>query len=83
MGKNHRLLEDARVHLFAYLQFYLGRSTLCLDYLSLDEGIEKVVEFMDAYFISQENFDSLMLMSKFQVFCFITTGACDICGSIR
>ncbi|CAI9285490.1 unnamed protein product [Lactuca saligna] len=66
MGKNHKLLEDARVHLLTYLQFYLGRSTLCLDYLSLDEGIEKVVEFMDAYFISQENLDSLMLMSKFQ-----------------
>ncbi|CAH1451591.1 unnamed protein product [Lactuca virosa] len=56
------------------------RSTLCLDYLSLlhthmtdplktlpkDEGVEKVVEFMDAYSISQEDFESLMLMSKFQ-----------------
>ncbi|CAH1447338.1 unnamed protein product [Lactuca virosa] len=58
MGKNHRLLEDAHVHLLAYLQFNLGRSTPCLDYLSLvlkhmndpsktlpkDEGTEKVVE---------------------------------------
>ncbi|CAH1428459.1 unnamed protein product [Lactuca virosa] len=55
-------------------------STLCLDYLSLvlkhmtdplktlpkGEGFEKVVEFMDAYSISQEDFESLMLMSKFQ-----------------
>lgn len=32
-----------------------------------DESIEKVVEFMDAYFISQENFDSVMLMSRSQV----------------
>ncbi|CAH1427033.1 unnamed protein product [Lactuca virosa] len=31
-----------------------------------DEGVEKVVEFMDAYSISQEDFESLMLMSKFQ-----------------
>ncbi|KAL7605712.1 hypothetical protein Lser_V15G15520 [Lactuca serriola] len=80
MGKNYRLLEDAHVHLLASLQFNLGRSTLCLDYLSLllkhmtdplktlpkDEGVEKVVEFMDAYSISQEDFESLMLMSKFQ-----------------
>ncbi|CAI9278885.1 unnamed protein product [Lactuca saligna] len=80
MGKNYRLLEDAHVHLLASLQFNLGRSTLCLDYMSLllkhmtdplktlpkDEGVEKVVEFMDAYSISQEDFESLMLMSKFQ-----------------
>ncbi|CAH1428458.1 unnamed protein product [Lactuca virosa] len=59
---------------------YASWSTLCLDYLSLvlkhmtdplktlpkGEGFEKVVEFMDAYSISQEDFESLMLMSKFQ-----------------
>ncbi|KAI3764176.1 hypothetical protein L2E82_14179 [Cichorium intybus] len=80
MGKNYRLLEDAHVHLLASLQFNLGRSTLCLDYLSLllkhmtdplktlpkDEAVEKVVEFMDAYSISQEDFESLMVMAKFQ-----------------
>ncbi|GJW52567.1 hypothetical protein Tco_0096652 [Tanacetum coccineum] len=31
-----------------------------------DEAVEKVVEFMDSYFISQENLDSMMAMSKFQ-----------------
>lgn len=80
MGKNYRLLEDAHVHLISSLQFNLGRSTLCLDYLSLllkhmtdplktlpkDEAVEKVVEFMDAYSISQEDFESLMVMAKFQ-----------------
>ncbi|XP_076912705.1 replication factor C subunit 1-like [Bidens hawaiensis] len=82
MGKNYRLLEDAHVHLLSSLQFNLGRSTLCLEYLSLllkhmtdplklntltkDEAVEKVVEFMDEYSISQEDFESLMAMSKFQ-----------------
>lgn len=80
MGKNYRLLEDVHVHLLASAQFNSGRSTLCLDYLSLilkqmtdplktlpkDEAVEKVVEFMDAYSINQEDFESLMLMSKFQ-----------------
>ncbi|GKE18526.1 hypothetical protein Tco_1426103, partial [Tanacetum coccineum] len=33
-----------------------------------DEAVEKVVEFMDSYFISQENLDSMMAMSKFQGF---------------
>ncbi|XP_076902489.1 replication factor C subunit 1-like [Bidens hawaiensis] len=82
MGKNYRLLEDVHVHLLSSLQFNLGRSTLCLEYLSLllkhmtdplklntltkDEAVEKVVEFMDEYSISQENFESLMAMSKFQ-----------------
>ncbi|PWA92612.1 replication factor C subunit 1 [Artemisia annua] len=80
MGKNYRLLEDAHVHLISSLQFNLGRSTLCLDYLSLllkhmtdplkmlpkDEAVEKVVEFMDLYSINQEDLDSMMAMSKFQ-----------------
>ncbi|KAD4982838.1 hypothetical protein E3N88_19509 [Mikania micrantha] len=82
MGKNYRLLEDVHVHLLSSLQFNLGRTTLCLEYLSLllkhmtdplktqtltkDEAVEKVVEFMDEYSISQEDFESLMVMSKFQ-----------------
>nr|XP_043623103.1 replication factor C subunit 1 [Erigeron canadensis] len=80
MGKNYRLLDDVHVHLQSSLQFNLGRSTLCLDYLSLllkhmtdplkmlpkDEAVEKVVEFMDTYSINQEDFESLVLMSKFQ-----------------
>ncbi|KAI3508637.1 hypothetical protein L1887_23646 [Cichorium endivia] len=58
----------------------LNRSTLCLDYLSLllkhmtgplktlpkDEVVEKGVEFMDEYSISQEDFESLTVMAKFQ-----------------
>ncbi|KAI3496991.1 hypothetical protein L1887_39371 [Cichorium endivia] len=57
-----------------------GKSTLCLDYLSLllkhmtdplktlpkDEVVEKGVEFMDEYSISQEDFESLTVMAKFQ-----------------
>ncbi|MFS8027776.1 putative DNA polymerase III, clamp loader complex, gamma/delta/delta subunit [Helianthus anomalus] len=80
MGKNYRLLDDVHVHLLSSLQFNLGRRTLCLEYLSLllkhmtdplktltkDEAVEKVVEFMDEYSISQEDFESLMAMSKFQ-----------------
>ncbi|XP_024987690.1 replication factor C subunit 1 [Cynara cardunculus var. scolymus] len=80
MGKNYRLLEDVHVHLLASSQFNSARTTLCLDYLSLllkqmtdplkmlpkDEAVEKVVEFMDAYSINQEDFESLMLMAKFQ-----------------
>lgn len=33
-----------------------------------DEAVEKVVEFMDAYSINQEDFDAVVEMSKFQVF---------------
>ncbi|KAK1425376.1 hypothetical protein QVD17_20728 [Tagetes erecta] len=82
MGKNYRLLDDAHVHLLSSLQFNLGRTTLCLEYLSLllkhmtdplklqtlskEEAVEKVVEFMDEYSISQEDFESLMAISKFQ-----------------
>jgi len=80
MGKNLRLLEDMHVHLLASRGSSLGRTTLRVDYLTLllkqlidplrvlpkDEAVEKVVEFMDLYSISQEDFDSIVEMSKFK-----------------
>ncbi|KAL1816445.1 hypothetical protein DCAR_0520842 [Daucus carota subsp. sativus] len=80
MGKNYRLLDDLHVHLLAARESNLGRTTLRLDYLTLllknltdplrmlpkDEAVEKVVEFMDSYSISQEDFDAIVEISKFQ-----------------
>ncbi|KAK3038253.1 hypothetical protein RJ639_030862 [Escallonia herrerae] len=80
LGKNYRLLEDLHVHLLASRASYLGRTTLRLDYCSIlvkhltdplrilpkDEAVEKVVEFMDFYSISLEDFDSIMEVSKFK-----------------
>lgn len=80
MGKNYRLLDDLHVHLLASRESNLGRTTLRLDYLTLllknltdplrvlpkDEAVEKVVEFMDSYSISQEDFDAIVEISKFQ-----------------
>ncbi|PIN00825.1 hypothetical protein CDL12_26672 [Handroanthus impetiginosus] len=81
MGKNYRLLEDMHVHLLASRESNLGsRSALRLDYLTLvlkrltdplknlpkDEAVEKVVEFMDLYSISMEDFDTIMELSKFK-----------------
>lgn len=80
MGKNLRLLEDLHFHHLASRKSYLGRDTLRLDYFSLllkqlteplrvlpkDEAVKKVVEFMNAYSISQEDFDSIVELSKFQ-----------------
>ncbi|KAI3450784.1 hypothetical protein Pfo_007449 [Paulownia fortunei] len=80
MGKNYRLLEDLHVHLLASRESNLGRATLRLDYLTIllkrltdplrvlpkDEAVERVVEFMDLYSISMEDFDTIMEMSKFK-----------------
>ncbi|XP_052185630.1 replication factor C subunit 1 [Diospyros lotus] len=80
MGKNLRLLEDLHVHLLASRESTLGRTTLRVDYLTLllkqltdplrmlrkDEAVEKVVEFMDSYCISQGDFDTIVEISKFQ-----------------
>ncbi|XP_057808112.1 LOW QUALITY PROTEIN: replication factor C subunit 1 [Salvia miltiorrhiza] len=79
-GKNNRLLEDLHVHLLASRESNLGRSTLRLDYLTLlskrlteplkklpkDEAVEKVVEFMELYSISMEDFDTIVELSKFK-----------------
>ncbi|GKB95628.1 replication factor C subunit 1 [Tanacetum coccineum] len=72
MRKNYMLLEDEHVHLLSSLQFNLGRyAGFKLTFFSMlydwqDEAVEKVVEFMDSYSISQEDLDSMMAMSKFQ-----------------
>ncbi|XP_051134317.1 replication factor C subunit 1 isoform X2 [Andrographis paniculata] len=80
MSKNYRLLEDLHVHMLASRESNSGRSTLRLEYLSVllkrltnplrelpkDEAVEKVVEFMDLYSISMEDFDTMMDISKFK-----------------
>ncbi|KAJ6963932.1 replication factor C subunit 1 [Populus alba x Populus x berolinensis] len=80
-GKNLRLLEDLHVHLLASRESNMARETLRLDYLTVllkqltdplrvlpkDEAVEKVVEFMNVYSISQEDMDTIVELSKFQV----------------
>ncbi|WCJ24375.1 Replication factor C subunit 1 [Euphorbia peplus] len=80
MGKNLRLLEDLHLHLLASRGSNLGRETLRLEYHTLllkqltdplrvlpkDEAIEKVVELMNVYSISQEDTDTILELSKFQ-----------------
>ncbi|KAL8501028.1 hypothetical protein ACS0TY_020559 [Phlomoides rotata] len=82
MGKNYRLLEDLHIHLLASRESNLGRSTLRLDYLTTlskrltdpltlrtstkDEAVERVMEFMENYNISMEDFDTIMEISKFK-----------------
>ncbi|KAI3928871.1 hypothetical protein MKW92_043682 [Papaver armeniacum] len=80
MGKNTRLLEDVHVHLLASRESISHRETLRVDYFPLirkhltdplrlvpkDEAVQKVVEFMDAYSISQEDYDSMMELSQFK-----------------
>ncbi|KAI3944390.1 hypothetical protein MKW98_006551 [Papaver atlanticum] len=79
-GKNMRLLEDVHVHLLASRESISHRETLRVDYFPLirkhltdplrslpkDEAVQKVVEFMDAYSISQEDYDSIMELSQFK-----------------
>ncbi|KAI3982515.1 hypothetical protein MKX01_031254 [Papaver californicum] len=80
MGKNMRLLEDVHVHLLASRESISHRETLRVDYFPLirkhltdplrllpkDEAVQKVVEFMDAYSISQEDYQSIMELSQFK-----------------
>ncbi|KAK4374899.1 hypothetical protein RND71_005576 [Anisodus tanguticus] len=80
MGKNYRILEDLHVHLLASRESYLGRANLRLDYFTLltknltdplkvlpkDDAVENVVDFMDSYSISQEDFDNIVEISKFK-----------------
>lgn len=79
-NKNIRLLEDAHSHILASQQANLDRESLRLDYLTLllrqltdplktmpkDEAVQKVVEFMDTYSLSQEDFDTIVELSKFK-----------------
>ncbi|CAN1251732.1 Replication factor C subunit 1 [Linum perenne] len=80
MGKNFRLLEDLHVHLLASRESNMGRGSLRLDYLTLllkqltdplrnlpkDEAVEKVVEFMNVYSISQEDMETIVELAKFK-----------------
>ncbi|KAG0530299.1 hypothetical protein BDA96_05G174100 [Sorghum bicolor] len=79
-NKNRRLLEDVHSHILASQQANLDREALRLDYLTLilreltdplkkmskDEAVQKVVEFMDTYSLSQEDFDTIVEVSKFK-----------------
>jgi len=79
-NKNKRLLEDVHSHILASQQANVDREALRLDYLTLllrqltgplktmakDEAVQKVVEFMDTYCLSQEDFDTLVELSKFK-----------------
>ncbi|KAG2674239.1 hypothetical protein I3760_13G125000 [Carya illinoinensis] len=80
MGKNRRLLEDLHVHLLASRESSSGREILRVEYLTLllkqlteplrqlhkDEAVQKVVEFMNIYSITQEDFDTIVELSKFR-----------------
>ncbi|KAF7805771.1 replication factor C subunit 1 [Senna tora] len=80
MGKNLRLLEDLHVHILASRESSSGRGTLRLEYLThllkqlteplrvlpKDEAVKKVIEFMNTYSISQEDFDTIVELSKFK-----------------
>ncbi|CAN8252524.1 unnamed protein product [Cochlearia groenlandica] len=79
-GKNRRLLEDLHVHVLASRESSSGREILRVDYLPLllnrltsplqtlpkDEAVTEVVEFMNSYSISQEDFDTIMELAKFK-----------------
>ncbi|KAK3149694.1 hypothetical protein QOZ80_3AG0221030 [Eleusine coracana subsp. coracana] len=79
-NKNRRLVEDVHSHILASQQANLDREALRLDYLTLllrqltdplktmpkDEAVQKVVEFMDTYSLSQEDFDTILEVSKFK-----------------
>ncbi|KAK9943191.1 hypothetical protein M0R45_008809 [Rubus argutus] len=79
-GKNLRLLEDLHVHLLASRESSSGRETLRVEYfplllkrlsvplrkLSKDEAVQEVVEFMNTYSISQDDYDTVVELSKFQ-----------------
>ncbi|XP_038901198.1 replication factor C subunit 1 isoform X2 [Benincasa hispida] len=79
-GKNMRLLEDLHVHILASRESCSGREQLRVENLTLflkrlteplhtlpkDEAVKIVVEFMSLYSISQEDFDTVLELSKFQ-----------------
>ncbi|RYR69196.1 hypothetical protein Ahy_A03g015730 isoform A [Arachis hypogaea] len=79
-GKNLRLMEDLHVHILASRESSSGRDIIRLEYLTLllkqlteplrslpkAEAVEKVVEFMNTYSISQEDFDTIVELSKFK-----------------
>ncbi|KAF3455192.1 hypothetical protein FNV43_RR05640 [Rhamnella rubrinervis] len=80
LGKNRRLLEDLHVHLLASRESNSDRETLRVEYNTLllkrlteplrvlpkDEAVQEVVEFMNTYSISQDDFDTIVEISKFK-----------------
>lgn len=80
LGKNTRLLEDVHVHFLASGTCELTREALRLDYLPLlvlrltkplqelpkEKAVQTVVEFMNEYSLNQEDFDTIVELSKFQ-----------------
>ncbi|WVZ03567.1 hypothetical protein V8G54_024373 [Vigna mungo] len=80
MGKNFRLLDDLHVHILASRESSSGRDTIRMEYLTLilkrlteplrtlpkAEAVQQVVEFMNTYSISQEDFDTIVELSKFK-----------------
>ncbi|KAG5021047.1 hypothetical protein AAZX31_06G288500 [Glycine max] len=80
MGKNLRLLDDLHVHILASRESSSGRDTIRMEYLTLllkemteplrtlpkAEAVQQVVELMNTYSISQEDFDTIVELSKFK-----------------
>ncbi|XP_038714261.1 replication factor C subunit 1-like isoform X2 [Tripterygium wilfordii] len=78
-GKNLRLLEDFHVHFLSSRESNVERVTLRLEYLTLllkrmtdplralskDKAVKEVLELMNEYSISQEDFDAIVELSKF------------------
>ncbi|KAL2346835.1 hypothetical protein Fmac_000835 [Flemingia macrophylla] len=79
-GKNLRLLDDLHLHILASRGSSSGRDTIRMEYLTLllkqlteplrslpkAEAVQQVVEFMDTYSVSQEDFDTIVELSKFK-----------------
>ena len=47
--------------------FEIYQLHICLEIIYQDEAVVKVVEFMDSYSISQEDFDATVELCKFKV----------------
>eukprot|EP01018_Ginkgo_biloba_P023733 Gb_23963 [translate_table: standard] len=79
-GKNVRLLEDVHAHILASHLCEPTREALRLDYLPLlllrlthplralpkEEAVQVVLEFMEEYSLTQEDFDTIVDLSKLQ-----------------
>ncbi|KAK4756005.1 hypothetical protein SAY87_009762 [Trapa incisa] len=80
LGKQMRLLDNLHDHVLASRESNSGRETLRVEYLSLllnkltdplktmpkDEAVAEVVEFMNAYSMNQEDFETVIELSKFK-----------------
>ncbi|KAI4372453.1 hypothetical protein MLD38_010681 [Melastoma candidum] len=80
MGKNLRILDDLHDHLLASRESNTERGSLRVDYFTLllkrltnplrelpkDEAVAEVIDLMNAYSITQEDFDTIVELSKFR-----------------